>query len=435
MIDFNSLPVKKWGYQQKNGNNPVLFSAFSIRYFDKLAMNYQFSTMIQQKSNVALSESMLICTDGAKFSLRGMIPRQKRGFRKISKDLTIKYRGYGHQTFEDVCEVIYKNNIIGTMEIHPRSLMSPDTVLFSVANRIQYQKGWTELIKEAWSDLELTFTHICRLDIAVDQPYIKQFSFIKDLINGKLIHTGNATFTVEYEKGKDGKPDARYFRFGSRSSDKFLRAYYKRQELAVSNKNYIFEYWERNGWKLGEGQEVARFEIVLKRKELKRYNDIFEKYGELNANSLHLLEDPEYLASLYNTGNKGFFEFVSNRSLARTGNVTRCKRKVILDLSNISTYLLEKIISKVTSDIYKAKVVCKQMFHFACKTLEPRYMMLVDEVLFNFNLRRWFEANREKFYKEYEYKYKSANFQYLKNYTSNPEFVQEKIWKLHEFTL
>lgn len=378
---------------------------------------------------------MVICTDGAKFSLRGHIPHQKRGFRKISKDLDLKYRGYGHQTFENVCEVIYQGNIIGTMEIHPRSLMSPDTVLFSVANRIQYQKGWTKLVKKAWRDLGLDFKHTCRLDVAVDQPYKNQFGFIKDLINGKLVHTGNSTFNVEYEKGENGLPGVRYFRFGSRSSDKFLRAYYKRQELAQSNKWYIQEFWEANDFDLEEGREVARFEIVIKRKELKRYKDVFEKYGDLSAKTLHLLEDPEYLAALYNTATQGFFEFVSFRSLARTGNVTRCARKAVLDLSRISVYLLQKIRSKVTSDIYKAKMTAKMLFHICCKTNEQMYMKNIDEILYNFNLRRWFEANRERFYKEFEYKYKSPNFEYLRNYTSSPEFTQGKIWKLHEFTL
>jgi len=391
--------------------------------------------MIRIKSRTVAPKSIAICTDGVKFSLKGLIPHQKKGFRKISELLTIRYRGYGHQTFENVCEVIYDGNIVGTMEIHPRSIMSPDTVLFSVSNRIQYQAGWTKLIQAVWKDLNLSFKHICRLDIAADQPYIKQFNFIKDLVNNKIVSVGSTTFDTQWEKGTDGKVQVRYFRFGSRASDKFLRAYYKRQELAVSNKWYIQEYWERNNFNLEEGQEVARFEIVLKRKELKRYTDLYNDFGELTARNLNLLEDPKYLAALYNTATKGFFEFVSYRSLARTGNISRCARKLVLDLSNISVYLLHKIISKVTNDIYKAKIVCKQLFHFCCKTCEPHYMKLIDEVLYNFNLRKWFEANREKFYKEYEYKYKSPNFEYLKNYTSDPKFVQGKLWELHNFTL
>jgi len=391
--------------------------------------------MIRKKTQRNTVSPLTICTDGAKFSLTGFIPKQKRGFRKLSKNVSLKYRGYGHQTFENVCEVMYQGTTIGTMEVHPRSLMSPDTVIFSVANRIQYQQGWTGLVKEAWKEMKLNFKHTCRLDIATDQPHTDQFGFIKDLINGKLIHTGNSTFSVEYEKGDNGVPNARYFRFGSRSSDKFIRAYYKRQELAVSNKQYISEFWKRNNFELAEDQEVARFEIVIKRKELKKYKDVFEKYGELKASNLQLLEDPEYLTALFNTANKGFFEFVSHRSLARTGNITRCARKLIVDLSHISVYLLQKVSNKVTSDIYKAKMVAKQLFHFCCKTNESRYMTIIDEVLYNFNLRRWFEANREKFYKEFEYKYKSPNFEFLKNYTSDPKFTQGKLWKLHEFTL
>lgn len=389
---------------------------------------------IRKNSNQVAENPLLIVTDGCKFSLRGNVPNQKRGFRKISKDLTLKYRGYGHQTFQNVAEVIYDGITLGTMELFPRSLMSPDTVLFNVSNRIQYQKGWTKLIQNTWKELNLSFKHVCRLDIAVDQPYKNQFDFIRELATGKLRRVGGATYTVEYAGEKDGVADVRYFRFGSRSSDKFLRAYYKRQELAKSNKHYIEEFWNRNDFNLEDNQEVARFEMVIKRKEFKKYTDVFEQYGDLTDKTLNLLERPEYLAALFNTAKLGFFEFVSNRSWLRTGNVTRCARKAILNLSKISCYLLKKITTKVTSDIYKAKIAAKMLFHICCKTNDPRYMAEIDEILFNFNLRRWFEANRVKFYKEFEYKYNSPNFEYLTNYTSRPEFIQGKIWKLHNFT-
>lgn len=421
----------------KAGTKPGFLSEISPNILVKLAPTYNSMANLSKKKQSGSDLPPLIVTDGCKFSLRGLIPNQRKGFRKISNDLNLRYRGYGHQTFENVVEVIYQGNIIGSMEVFPRSLMSPDTVLFSVANRIQYQEGWTKLVQSAWKELNLSFKHTCRIDIATDQPDNDQFGFIKELITGKWRKVGAASFTVEYggDYNNAGEPNARYFRFGQRSGDKFLRAYYKRQELAHSNKWYIQEWWKKNGIDVDNEQEVARFEMSIKRRELKKYTDVFKQYGDLNAESLHLLERPDYLAALFNTAKSGFFEFVSNRSYMRTGNITRCARKIVLDLSGISCYLLKKVTSKVTNDIYRAKIAAKMLFHICCKTNEPRYMAEIDEILFNFNLRRWFEANRVKFYKEFEYRYNSPNFEFLKKYTSNPEFVQAKIWKRHEFTL
>lgn len=397
---------------------------------------FTVSTMLRKKSGQSCPLPQTICTDGAKFSLKGIIPRQKRGYRRITDKINIKYRGYGHQTFENVAEVYYNGEKVGIMELHPRSLMSPDTVLFSVDNRLQYSDGWTTKIKEVWHGLNLSFTHICKLDLAVDQPYTNQFDFVKKLTAGKLLFVGKTLFTVDYEgRGDDLAPKARYFRFGSRSSDKFMRCYYKRQELAHSNKWYIQEFWKRNNFELEEGQEVARFEMCLKRKELKKYKDVFEEFGELKTSTLELLENPQYLAALYNTAKDGFFEFVSKRSFLRTGNITRCARLCVLDLSQITTYLLTKIKSKATTAIWSAKIAVKMLYHICCKTNEPRYMAEIEEILKNFNLVRWFEANRERLYKEFTLKFESPNFEYLKMYTSTPSFIQGKIWKVHEFTM
>lgn len=393
-------------------------------------------SILRKKSRSVDNLPRTISTDGLKISLKGNIPQQKRGYRKITGDINLKYRGYGHQTFENVAEVYFSGEKIGIMELFPRSLMSPDTVLFSVDNKLQYSAGWTKKLKTVIKDLNLSFNHLCRLDIAVDSPYRDQFNFIQKVITGKLVQVGNTRFSPLYDgTNPDGSAKLIYFTFGSRSSDKFIRAYYKRQELAKSNKYYIEDFWQANGFDLKDGDEVARFEFVLKRKELKRYIDINEKFGELNLSNLDLLEAPEYLAALFNTAKKGFFEFVSKRSLSRTGNITRCARKLIVDVSDITTYLLFKLKSKATTAIYSAKISAKFLFMLCCKTCDNRYMAEIEEILYNFNLRRWFEANRERFYKEFDLVYRSDNFEYLTNYTSNPKFVQAKIWKLHNFTL
>lgn len=379
---------------------------------------------IRKNSGESSTPPQLITTDWAQFSLKGILPDQKKGWRKISPDLNLKYRGYGHHNFSNEVSVVYKGEELGRMDVHPTSLMSPDTVIWYTNNRIQYSAGWTDKLKAAWKELNLAFSHVGRLDIAVDAPDTGQFKFIDKLVRGQIRLVGNVSFNVRY----DNNSTPQYFRFGSRSSDKFMRSYYKRQEIEVSNKKYLESIWEKNGFDLEEDQEVCRFEICLKRKELKKYKDIYEQYGDLTASNLELLEDPQYLAALFNTGKKGFFEFVSRRSFARTGNVTRCKRIKILDLSRITTYLLEKIKSKATNAVGSAKIACKLLFILCCKTCEERYLAEVEEIVHNFNLQRWFAKMRERWYNEFEVMYRGENFEFITNYTSRPEFIQSKIF-------
>lgn len=392
--------------------------------------------MLQKNQRISSASDQLICTDGAKFSLRGHLDRQKSGFRKISSEINLKYRGYGNPMFETVAEIYYNSIKIGELEAHPRSLLAEDTILLSVDNKIQYQKGWTAYIKSVCDQMNFSFMHINRLDIAIDQPDENQFNFIQKLIAGSIKQVGSTSYNCRYE-GTDettGAAKLTYFTFGSRSSDKYMRAYYKRQELAVSNKNYIAEFWAHNNLRVGEDQEVCRFEMVLKRDELKKYIES-DLSAPITFDNLHLLESPEFLATLFNTAKNGFFEFVSRASFNRTGNVTRCKRLKILDLSNICTRLLDKVKSKATSMIYNAKMSIKLLYMLHCKTGEDLHYLHVNEIIKNFNLGRWFEANVERFYREFSVKMRGDNFEYLKNFTSTPEFEQAKIWQLHNFTL
>ena len=382
---------------------------------------------IRQK---AQGSAQAICTDGAKFSLKGFINQQAHGWRKVSNNIQLKYRHYGNPTFNTVAEVYLDSERVGEIEAHPRSLLDPDTVLFSVDNRIQYSKGWTNKIQKIWHDMQLDLMHVNRLDIAVDQVDQDQFAFIRRLVSGSVRSVGGTRFQPLY-KGRDEKGRAKmvHFTFGSRKSGKYLRAYYKRQELEVSNKKYIEDYWQANGFNLDKKQEVARFEIVLKREELKRYEDL-----QIRASSLHLLEDPEYLATLFNTAKTGFFEFVRSSALKKDKNVSRAKRLKILDLSNITTRLLSKVRRKASSFVYQAKMAAKMQYMLYCKTGDDMHYKQVQEILKNFTLTRWFEAMVDRFYKEYQAKMAGSGFDYLKAYTSDPEHVQLRVWETHNFT-
>lgn len=375
-----------------------------------------------------------IAADSVIFSLKGFIPQQKKGFRKISADINLKYRGYGHDLFSNVAEIFYKGEKIGKLDLFPHSLLDPDRVMLSVDNKLLYSKGWTTKVRKICSELNLSFLFINKIDVCVDQKYDKQFDFIHKWAKGTIQSVGNTVVNVRYQGNRKGVPKITYFTFGSRASDKFLRAYYKRQELQVSNKQYIEEWWHHNGFKLSDTDEVARFEMSIKRKELKKYKDLGNQFGDITLNNLQHLESFQYLSALFNTAKEGFFEFVSRRSLLRTGNISRCARKVFLDLSEISSYLLHKITSKATTAIFSAKITARMLYMIHCKTGEQQYMKQIEEILYNFNLSRWFYANVQRFYKEFALKFRNdKEFEYIRNYTGQPEFIQARLYNLNNY--
>jgi len=392
-------------------------------------------TKIQNKKHLDPTKPRTICADGLKISLRGHIPTQKLKFRTIKTNLTLNYRKYGTPNFESSIKIFYHGEEIGTMDAHPKSsILPPDLVILSIQNRMFYQEGWTKKLKKVLKLLQLDFAHINQIDIATDTPDQdgKSFDFIYKLVSGSLRQIGNTNFKPTFSgHNEDGKARIRNLDFGSRSSNKFMRCYYKKQELQISNKWYIKEFWKRNGFELQENQEVARFEMVIKRAEFKRYKDVFEKYGELTLSNIHLLESTEYLATLFNTAQKKFFEFVSRYEYNKhQGDASRCKKKRPVDLRKITTYLLEKITSKATTMIWSAKITAKTLYMLYCQTGEDLIWRQINDILQNYGLARWFENGVDRFYKEYEVKYKSVGFEYLKSYTITPEFIQTKIFDL-----
>lgn len=378
--------------------------------------------MYAENQNQA-TEPRTISTDAAKFSLKGFIPEQKRGFRKAPGGINLKYRGYGHHQWQNVVEVFLEGQRIGAMDVHPTTLCAPDTVIWYTDNRIQYERGWTKKVQHVWQSLKLSFRHVCQIDVAVDTPYTDNFNFIQELTAGELKLVGGSAFTVEYTN--QAKP--RYFRFGSRSSDKYMRAYYKRQELEVSNKKYLEEFWSANGFNLQDNDEVARFEICLKKKELSRYKDIFNRFGDLTGDTLHLLENPEYLAALFNTGKRKFFEFVRAEDLQTDSNVSRAERVEILDLSGITTYLLEKIKTKLQKGIWSAKITVKQLYLCFLKTNDIRYMAQAEDIIYNYHLTRWFTDRCARICKEFEHLMSGDKDPFMSNYQVSENFGQMQI--------
>jgi hypothetical protein len=354
-----------------------------------------------------------ITTDWAQFSLTGEIPQQQKGIRQLGDGWTIRYYGYGHGIWETMADVFKDGLKVGKIDCHPKQLQSRDRIIFYTSNLLQYQKGWTLIVKEFINKMNLKFNHVGRVDIAIDRPASDGFKFIEKVGSRKWRPTGGADFDFKMRNGQ-----YIYARYGSRKSGRCLKFYYKRQEiLNVSNKHYIEEFWAANFFNLDDSEEVERFELTLKREELKKYVDLIEDGGgQITLANLHALEDPEFLSTLYQTATDSYLEFVSEKELSKKGNVSRCRRHKIIDFSGFIANLLLRVRSKTTTDIYAFKMSIKKTYQCYLKTGSEIYLAIAKEMTKNCNLDRWFIGNESKWYKDFCLKYRSKDFEYLTNY-------------------
>ena len=89
---------------------------------------------------------------------------------------------------------------------------------------------------------------------------------------------------------------------GSRFSDKYVVIYNKTNELLISEKKYIADFWEQNGL-IVNGKSIDRLELRLRTKELQG----LEK-------DLQLLNNQNFLASLIKNRSKNHLTFISKKN-------------------------------------------------------------------------------------------------------------------------
>jgi hypothetical protein len=81
---------------------------------------------------------------------------------------------------------------------------------------------------------------------------------------------------------------------GSMHSDKYGKVYFKIEELPQSDKEYIRQFWQRNGLEVKGG--MPRYEITMRAKVGNNYD--WERF-----------DDPQYLASIVRTESKNWCDF------------------------------------------------------------------------------------------------------------------------------
>lgn len=262
----------------------------------------------------------------------------------LNKDTYIQLTDNTSKYFNSSGYLFINNDYIGDIRYNPkeRSFIPSNTVHLKLSNHLlytQYFKYYLEYISDV---IGMKYNHILRLDIANDLVGHNVLQFMKTYENSSIIICKGKPKDIS--KRLSGKK-TQIIHFGSITSDKYIKIYNKAVDLIAGNKEYIKEYWDKNGIDYSVGN-VERLELTLQKKQAKLVD-------------INLLHDIDYLASLCKNHFVNYFEFY--RTEKRVHNVKRINVSPI-NFSNYYGYKIDKYKYQPQITTRPAKQALKTLF-------------------------------------------------------------------------
>ena len=268
--------------------------------------------------------------------------------------VVLKTAGFGGtQHYQYKYNIFLDNELVALVLTSPRNtkVLNAEFSQIKIENNILYQLGWTDKLTTVLGAIGLSVNNYTRLDVAIDGGQV--IPFMQAFEHGIYNAIGKSTF-VSY---KNGRNEPTGYDWGKRSSEKHLTIYNKTLELERSNKQYIKDNWTANGMILENGGQVVpveRCELKLKGKAIKRTVVVDLETGEGELITYKKLEDSRYLAGIFKTHCKRWFEFTANDG---DKNKSRDKRRFSpIDWEKIETIAMERLTTtKKPSEVWQAK--------------------------------------------------------------------------------
>lgn len=328
-------------------------------------------------------------------------------------------KGTGTKVFKHGYEIYFKGKLFGKCHCHPRAkeILRPDYIQFQVCNNVLYEASGFSDIKYLFEKLHWKLINLTRFDIALDG--VDVMDLIDQYNQKKIDRLGRAKLTTHIE----GKHKITGFDIGrSKGWNKMCTGYIKTVELEKSNKNYIKDFWKRTGLQT-EGREIQRLEMKIKNEEVKKISDFEWKD----------LDNFEYLATIFRTSMKNFFEFIE---MGTDTNVTRAKRIEFINWDFLGANLLPRLSTKETSEVYRMKQGAKTNYWCYLASGGKHYAQMAQEQAMNVNCLDWYMNKLEKWKEEY-YKKCGHNkdglisFQYLLHFEQYEDNSQLALFEIH----
>lgn len=320
----------------------------------------------------------------------------------------------GTKIFKYSYEMFFQGKLFGKCHVSPRNpeILKSDAIQFQIENNKLYEIGAIKDVRHVFTRLAWAVTNVTRIDIALDG--VKVLHLIDSFVKGQIQKLGKAKVKPFFT----GKRIIEGFDVGSKASNKWITGYNKTAEIERSGKKYISDFWKNSG--LDTTQTIERLELKLRNEEIKKIFGFDWKE----------LDDFEFLASIFRTTMKNFFEFVE---MSNDSNVSRQKKIEFINWDNIGAKLLPKLSTMETNEIYRMKQSAKTNYWCFLASGKQYYADIAYEQALNVNALEWF-ANKLERWKEEYYKRSGHNqdglisFQYLINFETYEHTQQLKLF-------
>jgi hypothetical protein len=324
--------------------------------------------------------------------------------------------------FNSVYNIKIDGMVIFDLWCNPNpNLLDIDRAVLRYKNEILYSDHVKNFYTKAKNSLNFLFQKIKALDIAADMEKTKEMDkFQYQFASSKINFVGSPSVTIQKKGDK-----IEYFRIGSRSSDKFIRTYDKRQELKVSNKKYIAEYWKENGF--NEEKEIFRVELALKGSLLHKiasfdFLELDETGGKthylpfLEERTLDIIQEPRFLHDIFESQSKRIGKFYKSsdykKNDCRANRVKKYLAFTFIKPKNIIFHLY-KIKDQATKVIHKIKMLSKFLTELGLETKNEFYTRLSESVASFEQMEKWREKMLPRWNIDTNRKLKSKHY---KNY-------------------
>jgi hypothetical protein len=172
-------------------------------------------------------------------------------------------------------------------------------VSVKIANGLLYTENYHQIIYRLLKAYGLTFVRYARLDIALDgTDILNQVDMLNKWTKSYTVQTNNDAITILPTAFKKKEHRWLSWSFGKGKSGISARLYDKSNEIERTKKEYVTDFWRKNGIPTAN---VGRFEIQLNYKKLKRY--------QLNLSTLKQLSDAGFVGAIFTNEVKSWLRF------------------------------------------------------------------------------------------------------------------------------
>lgn len=253
-----------------------------------------------------------------------------------------------------------------------------DTCQITIENHILYQANLADKLKMVLDVLELKFLKYLFMEIAIDGK-------------GIIARSNSLTYSKKYKRKRkvrikpelddDTKQNIGYI-IGSKQSEKHISIYEKVQEIEKSKKEYITEFWRRNGLDVNDGL-TDRCELRAKDKILKSFSDDFTQ-----------LENPAYLSSFFKSVVGNYLEFY-NKANPKL-------RKHVIDWSMFEELKITKQVNTHKAfSVNRYKSMLRNLFEEYVLTGDEQYLHTLANICARYKLMSWIYNSVPRWIREF----------------------------------